>query len=109
MNSHASTEHDDHGVALRLSSQRALLGNVPSGLRCASVEYRGTEIVCRFIFDGEPDEVAKAMLGCAAAEIIADYPEPYTISEEYLAIPSPADMPYLRHIVFMRHEGEVGA
>lgn len=105
MSSDTSPTHDDYGVALRLSSQRALLGNVPVSLRCVSVEYRGTEIACRFVFDGEPDEEERGLLGCAATEIIADYPEPYTLSEEYLAIPSPADVPYLRHIIFMRYEG----
>jgi hypothetical protein len=90
MSSDASPTYDDHGVALRLSSQRALLGNVPASLRCASVEYRGTEIACRFVFDGEPEEEERGLLSCAATEIIADYPEPYTISEEHLRHSEPS-------------------
>ena len=96
--------HDEKGILLRLSAQRALLGNIPPSLRCASVEYRGTDIACRFVFDGEPAEDDKELLSCAATEIIADYSEPFTISEEYLAIRQPAEAPYLRHIVFRRHE-----
>ncbi len=95
---------DEFGIDLRLSSQRALLGNIPTTLRSASVEYRDTEIACRFVFDGEPSEYDRELLSCAASEIIADYNDPYTISEEYLAVQYPSEMKYLQHIVFARHE-----
>jgi hypothetical protein len=100
---------DPHGIGLRLSAQRALVGNVPGSLRSVSVEYRGTDIACRFIFDGEPSEEDQELLTCAATEIIADFKEPYTISEEYLAVPCPGEMTYLRHVVFKRHEAYAAA
>jgi hypothetical protein len=96
---------DPDGIKLRLSAQRALLGNIPKSLRSASIEYRRTEIACRFIYDGEPANHDKGLMSSAAAEIIADFRDPYTISEEHLAILYPQEMTCLRHIVFVRHEG----
>jgi hypothetical protein len=95
---------DQHAITLRLSAQRALLGNIPANLRSASIEYRGTEIACRFIFYAAPSDDDKELLSCAAAEIISDFPDFYTVSEEYLAIPSPLKITHLGHIVFLRHE-----
>ncbi len=97
-------QEDPYGIDLRLSAQRALLSNIPKTLRAASLEYRGTDIACRFIFDGEPTDYDRDLLSCAAAEIIADYNEPYTISEEYLAMPCPVEITHLHHIVFLRDE-----
>jgi hypothetical protein len=96
---------DSGGIHLRLSAQRALLGNLPKSPRSASIEYRGTEIVCRFIHDGEPASHDKELMSSAIAEIIADFKEPYTISEEHLVVLYPQAMAYLQHIVFKRHEG----
>jgi hypothetical protein len=99
-----SFENDEFGIDLRLSSQRALLGNIPASLRSASVEYREKEIACRFIFDGEPSEYDRELLSCAATEIIADYNELFTINEEYLSVRHPSKMRYLQYLVFERHE-----
>jgi hypothetical protein len=107
MSKDSASEDDENGISLRLGAQRALLGNVPHSLRSASVEYRGTDIACCFVFDGDPTEDDKDLLNCAATEILADYREPYTISEEYLAIPAPIKAPCLRYIVFKRHETSV--
>lgn len=109
MSGNSAPKSDEYGISLRLSAQRALLDNIPASLRCASLEYRGTEIVACFVFDGEPTDDDRELLSCASSEIISDYPAPYTMSEEYLAIPYPAKIPFLRHIVFKRHEGEVAA
>jgi len=89
---------------LKLSAQRALLGCIPTSLRSASFEYKGTEIACRFIFNGTVSYADKELLSCAATEIIADYSSPYTISEEYLDVSCPGEMEYLTFLVFLRYE-----
>jgi hypothetical protein len=99
-----ATKNDEYGMSLRLYAQQALLGNIPQSLRSVSVEYRGTDIACRFIFDGEPTEYDQDLLSCSAAEIISNYNEPYMLDEEYLAIPYPAEMNFLSYVVFLRHE-----
>ncbi|WP_024873624.1 hypothetical protein [Tolumonas lignilytica] len=104
MNENAMSIIDKQDILLRLNAQRALLGNIPASLRCVSVEYNSTEIMCSFVFDGIPSADDKELLSHAATEIIADYPDVYTINEVYLSIPYPKNMPYLRNIVFMRYE-----
>ena len=89
---------------LKLSAQRALLGNIPTSLRSASFEYKGTEIACRFIFNGTVSPDDKELLSCAATEVIADYSSPYTVSEEYLDASFPAEMEHLSLLVFLRYE-----
>jgi hypothetical protein len=104
MNGSAISIIDKQDILLRLSAQRALLGNIPTSLRCVSVEYNSTEITCSFVFDGIPSSDDKELLSHAATLIIADYPETYTINEVYLSIPYLQNMPYLRNIVFMHYE-----
>jgi hypothetical protein len=100
----ADPKDDENAIGLRLSAQRALWGNVPTTLRAASVEYRGTTVACRFIFDGAPSEDHRELLSCAATEILADHREPYTLDEEYLDVPYPAEMEHLRYLVYLRYE-----
>jgi hypothetical protein len=104
MNIESAPPDDPQAMRLRLSAQRALLGNIPANLRCVSLEYRGTEIACRFVFHAVPSEEEKELLSGAATEIISDYSGPFTISEEYLAVPCPQALPFLRHLVYLRNE-----
>jgi hypothetical protein len=93
-------------IKIRLSIQRALLGAVPASLRAVSVDADEGKIYYRCIFNGEPSEDEWELLSVAATEIIADFPEPYIIEEEYLHIPNPKKMKHLKHLVFLRHEAE---
>ena len=87
-----------------LSASRGLWGNVPPSLRAVSVDVDDQKVYFRCIFDGVPSEDDWEMLSCAATEVIADYPAPYTIDEEYLHIEYPNPMNHLRFMVFLRHE-----
>ena len=104
MESNPSALNDENGIHLRLSAQRALWGQVPNTLRATSVEYGLNVIRCRFIFDGEPSIDEKDILGDAAAEIIADFPSPFIIEEEYIGIKYPERMSHLKYLVFLRYE-----
>lgn len=89
---------------LRLSALRALLGAIPSSLRAVSVDVDKHTIYYRCIFDDEPTEIERDLLSVAATEVIADFPEPYDIEEEYLVIPKSGKMNHLKHLVFHRYE-----
>jgi len=89
---------------LRLSAQRALLGNVPSSLRSASIEITETTIHFRCQFDKSASENDLEILRCAGTAIIADYPSSYTIEEQFNLLPSPDQMSHLKNLVFLRHE-----
>lgn len=93
---------------LKLSAQRAFLGNIPSAsnLRSISVEKKGDKIKFRCIFDGEPSEADKEILSRGFTEIVADYPETIVESEEYLNVRMPSKCPDLAIIVFYRNEIE---
>ncbi|STQ91120.1 hypothetical protein [Iodobacter fluviatilis] len=107
MNQKVDNAQDANGVKLRLSAQRALCGNIPRTLRSVSVEYHDTVIACRYVFDDGATTSEMALLSCAGTEIIADYNEPYTITEEFMTIPFPIKPEYLRYLVYMRAEGVV--
>ena len=91
-------------VQLRLIAQRSLWGLVPSSLRAASVSYDAHIIAFRCIFDGPPSEDDWELLSIAATEIIADFDAPYTIDDQYLAIPYPQPMEHLRYLIYLRYE-----
>ena len=97
---------EDLSIEIRLSAQRALLSHVPVSLRAVSVDANSRKIYYRCIFDGEPTEDEWELLSVAATEMIADFPEPYTIEEEYLYIPHPETMEHLKYVVFLRHESK---
>lgn len=92
------------GIDVRLSALRALLGAVPSSLRAFSVETAETEVRTRAIFDATATEDDRELLSAACTEIIANYPAPWTIAEEALAIPTGDEMEHLKELIFLRHE-----
>lgn len=93
-------------VRIRLSAQRALLGQVTPSLRAVSVDVGERKVYFRCIFDGNPTEYVRELLSVAATEIIADFQEPYMIEEEYLSIEEPNEMKHLKHLIYLRHESK---
>jgi hypothetical protein len=91
-------------IDIRLSAQRALLSNVPSTLRSASLEVADNAIYFRCYFDIGASEKDYELLRCAGTELIADYPSGYTIEEQFILLPWPDEMSHLKHLVFLRHE-----
>jgi hypothetical protein len=84
----------DADIRLRLlvSAQRALLFAVPPSLRAVTCGWQGTELKLSFIFDGpisEDDEESAQIVG---TEVIADFPSPWTISEQIERLDHPADL-----------------
>lgn len=94
-------------VQILLSAQGALLGQVPQSLRAVSVDVREACVYVRSIFDGKPTEEDWELLSCAGAEIIADFVAPFTIEEEFLALPFPEEMSHLQLLVYLRHEPQI--
>jgi len=64
-------------VELRLSAQRALLGNIPPTLRVVSLEVRRTVIHFRAVFTSAATNEHRESLSVAATEVIADFSEPF--------------------------------
>jgi hypothetical protein len=60
-------------VDLRLSAQRALLGNVFPELRSVSVDSKENLIQICFYIDGEISDDQKDLCECVVDEIIADF------------------------------------
>ena len=91
---------------IRMSAQRALLGQIPALLRAASVDVdkSNSKVFLRCIFDGKPTEDDWELLSVPATEIIADFSAPFTIEEEYLETKYPNEMKHLKHLVYLRHE-----
>ena len=85
-------------VRLLLSVQRALLGAAPAALRAVTCGWEGTEVRLRFVFDGniDPDDYEGAQI--AGTEVIADFPESWTIAEEIGRVDYPTDLPESRPV-----------
>lgn len=94
-----------------MSLQRALLGEVHAQLRAASIQadpFRKL-IRLRFEYDGDPSAEAHECGSVAATEVVADFPEPWSIEVEYVARPVPSRCQPLEHLVCLRHEGGAAA
>jgi len=99
-----TAEDTELATTLRLSAQRALLGCVPPTLRAVSVAASEQCIHFRCYFAGPASDDDKELLSGAAAAIVADFSDPWTISEEYLELSIPEPMCHLEHLVYLRHE-----
>jgi len=93
-------------VQMKLSAQRALLGQVTPSLRSVSMcwDEANTVIRVRYIFDGAPSDSVKDAALCEGTQIIADFPSPWTIDEEFVNTPYPEKMEHLDWLVFLRCE-----
>lgn len=92
---------------LLLSLQRALLGEIHPALRQASIEADPIAKVVRlrFEYDGPATGFAQESCSCAAAEVIADFPAPWTLDEQHLAASQPSPLSSLEHVGYLRAEG----
>jgi len=98
-------ENYELDVRLRLSIQRALLGQISETLRLITVESTGLEllhIVC--YFSSEPTEEQIEDMNIVSTEILADIDFSQDRVEcSYSTLPM-AQLPRLRHTVFARKE-----
>lgn len=92
---------------LLLSLQRALLGAVHPQLRVASIEVETSSHIVRlrFEYDGAPSVAARESCSVAATEVIADFPAPWCLEEEHLAVPRSRQPSPLAQVAFLRAEG----
>jgi hypothetical protein len=58
----------------------------------------------RFIFDGPQSESVRDAAACAGTEVLADYPEGWDITEEFVVCPAPDRMEHRRLLVYHRCE-----
>ena len=74
------TPTDDPNLKyLRLSAQRALLGNIGIHVRAVAVSYRGQTIVFDGLMEPEASDQEREDLEDAATDLIADYPSPWVL------------------------------
>ena len=93
-------------VQLRLGLQRALLTHVTSELRSVSADLDAElrSVRLRFVFARQPSDAERDAASTTATEVIADYPEGWTVDEEYLVIPPGEPMTHLRLVAYHRCE-----
>lgn len=94
---------------LMFSLVRGLWGEVHPALRQASIEADETAQIVRirFEYDGEPPEAARESGSCVATEVLADFPPPWDLDEQHVAVPFPQRLSHLRHLVYRRWEPDV--
>ena len=95
-------------IDLRLSGQRALWGQVPANLRTASVEFQGEEVVFQAVFNDVPTDHDKELLTDCAGDILADFPDNFSLKELCLVVPEPAKAPSLKNLLYQRYEKSCG-
>ncbi|HEY5849211.1 MAG TPA: hypothetical protein VIT62_00370 [Lysobacter sp.] len=96
---------------LLLSLQRALLGEVHPSLRQASIDTDPIALVVRlrFEYDGDPSEASQESCSSAATEVIADFPAPWQLEEQHVAVLAPAATAPLAHVAYRRAEPQHAA
>src|SRR5262245_7191157 len=84
-------ENDKEGIRLRLSAQRALWGHVSAALRAVSLDLEGHRIRFKAVFDTGASQEDVELISFAAAEVISDFPQPFTMEEQVEIVSSPAN------------------
>ncbi|WP_228735412.1 hypothetical protein [Xanthomonas euvesicatoria] len=94
--------------SLLLSLQRALLEEVHPQLRQVSIEADPeTRFVrLRFEYDGEPSDTVLESCSCVATEVIADFPAPWNLDDQHIAMAYPHKLSALAHVAYLRWEPE---
>jgi hypothetical protein len=87
---------------LRYSAGRALQGRTPPSLRAVFAEIEKPCIRFHCYFDMTADENDREMLSQAAAELIADFREPWYIDEWYGVVETPEEVSPLELTLFLR-------
>ncbi|MBU2714287.1 hypothetical protein [Zooshikella harenae] len=77
---------DENINLVKLSIQRALLGEVSSFLRAVVFSINNKDIEIRFYFDGVINEEDRESASCVETEVIADYDEDYSINANCLRV-----------------------
>ena len=93
-----------NSISLRLSGQRALLGQVPQNLRAVSAEVRDDTLIFQAVFDKEYSEGDRELLSMVATDMIADCPSHFQLEERYITLPDPEKIKHLEHVLFERYE-----
>lgn len=74
---------------VKLSLQRALLGNVTPNIRAIVVEIEETKITLFFYFEGETDDDDEELASVVETEVIADFDEVYSIDTKVQRLDRP--------------------
>lgn len=74
-----------NSIELKLSLQRALLGEITDNLVAVTSSLNGTHIKIVAYFKGNLSEEDIERVQDIGTEVIADFPEPYTIEEVSLS------------------------
>jgi hypothetical protein len=95
-------------IQLRSIAQVALTTHITPKVRSISLDIDpgSKQILFRAYSDGPLSESAHDALSCAVAEVIAAYPVDWNIKEEYISLPEPGRMEYLRLVAYARCEDE---
>jgi len=92
---------------LKLSIQRALIGEVTANMAAVTCALRQDRIVLRCYYFGTPTEEDKQRLSAVGSEVIADFPAPYDILEENVPYQPSRQLPERLDLwAFMRAEVE---
>ena len=90
-------------IELILSGVRALIGAVTPCLRSVSVEWNGTAVLFKCVFDEAATEDDLELMSAAATEIIADFPD-CDLKEIVEKIPPSEAANPLKNALYHRHE-----
>lgn len=88
---------------LALSVQRALLGEITSNMAAITAGLRDRTVLLRAYCFGPVTDEDKEHLSLAATQVIADYPEPWTIEESCISLLE-SKLGFLDIFIFMRAE-----
>jgi hypothetical protein len=71
-----------------------------------TADWSGTQFRARFVFDGEISEHDAEAMQVVTTEVVADFEEPWTISDELLRVDSPSDLRvlHLAEVAYQRKE-----
>lgn len=99
-------KNDDFSTYLRLSAQRALLGNVTPNMRSTFVSIDNKNIQLFFYYDGVFTELDKETASYVETEIIADFDDDFTIEShvERLDFPEPIKIINNGWCIYLRKE-----
>lgn len=96
---------DDSNVYLRLSLQRALLGNVTPNIRAVLAESVDKRISMLFYFDGEVSDEDEDLVSVVETEVMADFDENFNVEAIIHRLDSPGPIKNANGcLVYLRKE-----